>query len=261
MRGPWPSGRPAGQCGRSDTRFRAQFKQDAGQLRSVALDARFQLKRVVETDSRPPSIVSSVGEVVNRLENEVSTLHDQLEAVQNGIRATKHFLREQSSYTREVGEQRARLASLGLYTGSSDMDHICPLCQADLETPTPAATDLVTSLEQLNAQLEAVAGERPHLQERLAAFDAKRLEVEKALVSTQEELQRAYAEDERARLQRDKAIERARVVGRVSGFLEQFIAPDESMVSIYSSMKRSSEWTLSLSTLAPVTWKKESTRS
>ena len=185
-----------------------------------------ELRRVVETDIQAPSIVSGASEVVTQLENELRTLHRELEDIQNDIRATKHFLREQTSYTREVGEQRARLVSIDLYSGDSDADHICPLCEARLETPTPAAADLSSSLRLLDSRLEAVGAERPYLQERLSTFDARRLDIEKAIVSTQRELERAYVENERARLQRDEALERARVVGRVSAFLDQFSPPE-----------------------------------
>ena len=162
-----------------------------------------------------------------RLENELRTLHRELEDVQNDILATKHFLQEQTSYTREVGEQRVRLASIDLYSGDSDADHICPLCEANLETPIPAATELSNSLRVLDRKLEAVGAERPHLQERLSTFDARRIDIETAIVSTQHELERAYVENERARLQRDEALERARVIGRVSAFLDQLSPPEE----------------------------------
>ena len=186
-----------------------------------------ELGRVVATDFRSPTIVSGADHVVNQLENEISTLHRQLEDVQNDIRATRHFLREQTSYSREVGEQRARLASLGLYKRESDGEHICPLCEAHLETPTPSAADLSRSLQEIENKLEAVGAEKPHLQERLSAFARKRLEIEKAIVSTQRELERAYAENEKAQQQRDEVIERARVVGRIGAFLDQFSLLDE----------------------------------
>ena len=186
-----------------------------------------ELKRIADTDFMAPSIVSNTGNVVTRLENELTTLYRQLEDVQNDIRATKHFLHHQSSYTQEVNEQRGRLASLELYTGSSEEGHICPVCDVTLETPTPTAADLSESLKRLDAKLDAVAGERPHLQKRLAALDAKRLDVEKAVVSAQKELQHVHTRNERARLQRDETIERARVVGSISAFLDQFIAPSE----------------------------------
>ena len=50
---------------------------------------------------------------------------------------------------------------------------------------------------------------------------------EKAIVSTQRDLERAYADDEKARLQRNQVIERARVVGRISAFLDQTNLSDE----------------------------------
>ena len=186
-----------------------------------------ELKRVMESDIHSPTIVSGAGEVITRLENEIRTLHRQLDDVQNDIRATTHFIREQTSYSREVSEQRARLVSLNLYKGTTESDNICPLCEVHLETPTPAAADLSGSLRVLEKQLEAVGAERPHLQERLDAFGKKRSDIEKAIVSTQRDLERAYADDEKARVQRDQVIERARVVGRISAFLDQTHLSDE----------------------------------
>ena len=93
--------------------------------------------------------------------------------------------------------------------------------------PTPAAVDLSSSLRVLEKQLAAVGAERPHLQGRLDAFGKKRSDVEKAIVSNQRDLERAYTDDEKARVQRDQVIERARVVGRISAFLDQTHLADE----------------------------------
>ena len=186
-----------------------------------------ELERVVGMDLQSPTIVSRSSEVIGRLENEIRTLHRQLDDVQNGIRATTHFIREQTNYTTEVNEQRARLVSLNLYTGTSDTDDMCPLCETHLETPTPAMADLSSSLRVLEEQLETVGAERPQLQERLDAFGKKRSNIENAIVSIQRDLERAYVDDEKARIQRDQVIERARVVGRISAFLDQSNLSDE----------------------------------
>ena len=186
-----------------------------------------ELSRVTEANLQEPTIISGASEVIIQLENEVRSLHRQLADVQNDIRATRHFMREQTGYSREVSEQRARLVSLNLFTGITDADDVCPLCEAHLETPTPAAADLAVSLRELERQLEAVGAERPHLQERLDTLGKKRSEVEGAIVAAQRSLERAYADDEKARIQRDQVIERARVVGRISAFLEQTNLSDE----------------------------------
>ena len=68
---------------------------------------------VLKVDLQSPTIVSGARDVIVRLENELGALHAQLRDVQNDVRTTRHFLREQTGYTSEVSEQRARLSSLG----------------------------------------------------------------------------------------------------------------------------------------------------
>ena len=178
------------------------------------------LRSVAQSDVRSPEIVARGSEAIVRLENEVRSLQERLNEVIGDIGATRHFLREQNTYTSEVGEQRARLAALGLYTGSSDQDDVCPVCESRLEAPTASHSDLVQSLAELDKQLDAVGAERPHLLERLDGLGKRRVEVEAAIVAMQRDLARTYADDERARLQRDEAIERARVIGRIGALVD-----------------------------------------
>ena len=185
------------------------------------------LRSVVQRDVRAPGIVAGGSETIGRLESEVRSLQERLNEVIGDIGATRHFLREQNAYTSEVGEQRARLEALGLYTGSSDEDHVCPVCDSRLEIPTASQSDLAESLEELDKQLQAVGAERPHLQERLDSLGKRRVETEAAIVSTQGDLERAYADDERARLQRDEAIERARVIGRIGAMVDDAGGEDD----------------------------------
>ena len=187
-----------------------------------------ELKRVVSIDYRSPTITSGAGNLIVHLENELQTLRQQLGEVQDYIQATRHFIREQTTFSREVNEQKARLVSLELYKAGSDTDDICPLCETHLETPTPSTSDLTAALKHLDKQLEAVGAESPHLQKRLDVFGKKHREIQEALVTTQRRLERAYSDDERARLQRDQVIERARVVGRISTFLDQTTASEEN---------------------------------
>ncbi|MCY3776725.1 MAG: DUF3732 domain-containing protein, partial [Candidatus Aminicenantes bacterium] len=183
--------------------------------------------RVVSRDFRAPTIVHGTGELILRLENSIETLNQQLREVQNDLQATRHFIGAQTSFATEVNEQHARLSTLGLYRGEPDGDDICPLCETILETPPPAATDLSTTLEYLDRQLEAVASESPHLQRRLDVLSKNRNDIQEAIVETQRNLERAYADDERARILRDQVIERARVVGRITAFLEETRESDE----------------------------------
>ena len=182
-----------------------------------------ELQRVAATDIISPTNVFDASEVISQLESDTRTLHQKLNSVQSDIQATKYFLREQNRYRTEVNEQRARLVSLKLYIGESDSDNVCPLCETCLETSIPAADDLFRSLQVLDNQLSSVGTEHPHLLEHLGMLEKKKTEITEKIVSTQLNLERAYADDARVRLQRDQLIEQARIIGRISAFLDQAI--------------------------------------
>ncbi len=186
-----------------------------------------ELQKAASTEIDSPTILSDSADIIVRLQNELDTLHHQFGDVQNDIRATRHFLTEQTSFSKEASEQRARLSSIGLFKGQTENDKICPVCDSQLAVPTASAAALQSSLENIDGQLSAVAAESPHLQQRLDELNKSGADIRAAIVATQRNLERAYRDDERARAQRDQVIERARVSGRIGAFLDQTSAADE----------------------------------
>ena len=187
-----------------------------------------ELTRVVSADIRAPTIVDRGSDVVAERENELETLRRELSEVQKDIRATRLFVQEQTNFSREASEQKARLESIGLFTATLESDDTCPVCESTLENRAPVAEDLMASLKRLEAQLDAVGIEDPHLQQRLDRFGKRRIEIEEAIVAAQGDLERTYVDNERARIQRDRAIDRARVVGRIGAFLEEAVLSDDN---------------------------------
>lgn len=186
-----------------------------------------ELQKAVSTEIDSPTIVSDSADIIVRLQNELDTLRHQFGDVQNDIRATRHFLTEQTSFSTEASEQRARLSSIGLFKGQSENDKNCPVCESQLDVPTASSAALQSALENIEGQLRAVAAESPHLQQRLDDLNKSGTDIRDAIVATQRNLERAYRDDERARAQRDQVIERARVSGRIGAFLDQTTAADE----------------------------------
>ncbi|MBB4211691.1 uncharacterized protein DUF3732 [Rhodothalassium salexigens DSM 2132] len=195
------------------------------------------LGNAIKADIQAPAIHSDSSEQISRLEDELYTLRQQLSNVQSDTRATRLFLGEQNAYTREVVEQRARLSSLHLFTGKAQSIEECPLCESQLEAPTPSVEDINSSLAVLDKQLQTVVAESPHLQQRLDVLNKKKSEIGTAIVDAQRALERAYTEDARAKAQRDQVIERARVVGRISAFLEE-LAPSEEDSDLDNQIER-----------------------
>lgn len=187
-----------------------------------------ELQKAISADIDSPTIVSDAADIIVRLQNELDTLRNQFGDVQNDIRATSLFLTEQTSYSKEASEQRARLSSIGLYKSQTENDEICPVCESQLEVPTASFEALRSALENIEGQLSAVAAESPHLQQRLDELNKSSTDIRDAIIATQRNLERAYRDDARARAQRDQVIERARVTGRIGAFLDQTVATEEN---------------------------------
>ena len=129
------------------------------------------------------------------------------------------MLSEQSAYSREGHEQRARLSSIGLFKVEAD-GHNCPLCESELVVPTPASNQVANALRLVGEQLAAVEVEQPHLQRHIEGLEQRKGRLERELVDAQNSLSSLIADDERAKAQQDLLLDKARVIGRISAFLD-----------------------------------------
>lgn len=179
-----------------------------------------KLQSAINVDVASTNIISDSGETITRLQDEQRTLREQLRSTVEQIRATQLFMSEQNAFMREATEQKSRLASVGLYKTDAE-GTVCPICESHLEIPTPLTAAINSSLEEIKLNLKQVGSESPNLQQKLADLGEKRSVLEQSLVDNQRALEQAYAADARARSQREMVIERARVIGRISSFLEQ----------------------------------------
>ena len=186
-----------------------------------------KLRSTINVDIASTDIISDSGETITHLQDEQKTLREQLRYVVEEVRATRLFMSEQNAFTREASEQKSRLASIGLYKTDAD-GTACPICENHLKNPIPSTTAINSSLEQISQNLEQVGVDSPHLQQKLARLSEEQSKLERALVESQRELGQAYASDARARSQREMIIERARIIGRISAFLEQVGQGQES---------------------------------
>lgn len=178
------------------------------------------LMRAAQYEISTPDSFSDFGSAITRLQDDQRGLRDQLTYTIEEIRATQLFIAEQTEYSREASEHRSRLSSIGLYKKDSDGAH-CPLCDNEVDPAIPNAAAVISSLEQIDRSLSRVGLESPHLQSQLAALTDTRSRLETALVENQKSLEAAYHEDEKARSRREMIVDRARVIGRISAFLEQ----------------------------------------
>jgi Protein of unknown function (DUF3732) len=180
-----------------------------------------QLKTAAQANLTSPLILASPDGAIEQLENEQKTLLMKLQENVQNTRATRHFLSEQVSFATEATEQGARLATLELFPKADSEKSVCPICLQDLDKIVPAVEHIRLSLQRIETHLVSVSTENPHLQSRLDELGNQKGSLESDLIEIQQELENAYIANAKSQALRDQAIERARVIGRISAFLDQ----------------------------------------
>lgn len=194
-------------------------------------EIRALLAMVAEGNSAPTETLDDPSADLTDLEEHRRYVRGQLQDVREEIADLQRLQREASAFSKEAGEQRARLAAIGLVSGDAAAHDQCPLCDSRLPTPVPSVDDLDRSLRALEAQLLTVERDSPRLQGRLQDLEAQRGRLEEDLRTIQRDIGQRIAENERLRSEQTQFMEQARVRGRIGYYLEkvQIVAADEGL--------------------------------
>jgi hypothetical protein len=182
------------------------------------------LATVAEFPADEADLVSDFGEMIQRLRGEQLTLQGRLGDLNLDIRAARSFLSDQTDFSREATEQRARLRSIELFKSEIASPHQCPFCDSELVTPLPRVSEINQSLREVSDQLEGVYRDSPHIQRHVSELESAIGKASEDLRFIQRELQRAVMEDEAAKARQDQMLSRGKFLGRLAEFLES-VAP------------------------------------
>ncbi len=178
------------------------------------------LATVLEYTIDDADLIPDFGETIERLRGEQTTLQNRLRDLNQDIRAAKSFLSDQSDFSREATEQRARLKSIELFNTEVASPHHCPFCDSELKTPIPRIGQIRQSLRDVSDQLEGVYRDSPHIQHHIVELEGTIGRAADDLRLVQRELQRAVTEDAAAKARQDQMLSRGKFLGRLAEFLE-----------------------------------------
>jgi Protein of unknown function (DUF3732) len=194
-------------------------------------EIRALLTTVAEGNSAPTAALDDPAADLTELEERRRNVRGQLQDVREEIGDLQRLQRESTAFEKEAGEQRARLAAIGLVSGDATAHDQCPLCDSHLSTPVPSVDDLEHSLRALEAQLLTVQRDSPRLQGRLQDLEGQRGRFEEELRTIQRDIGQRIAENERLRAEQTQFMEQARVRGRIGYYLEkvEIVTADEGL--------------------------------
>ena len=175
------------------------------------------LRSVLEWQPQTPPYQKET--TLRDLQDRREQLTEQARTLEREIEAAKAFALRQAGFSHEVVEQRNRLVSINLY--SSDVEaHTCPLCNQELGSPTPTATNVIQSLAEIQKQMEAVARQRPRLDAYISEREERSSQARQALTENRTAIEAVVAQQELLQQHRNRQAAQARTVGRISLFIE-----------------------------------------
>jgi hypothetical protein len=211
--------------GRDNSRALARLMeaQQAGVLPSVPPPEEFEeiveaLRECLAWVPKTPDVQSN--DSLRGLQQQRDEMREEYEHLQSEIEAAKAFGLEQQGFSEEVVEQKHRLESIGLFEDNGTVGHICPLCSQHLQSPTPTSIEINKSLVHLNQQLEAVSRQRPRLTEYISERENRAAVLRQRLSENRAAIEAVISQEEVLKGERNQEAQQARIVGRVSLYLE-----------------------------------------
>lgn len=148
-------------------------------------------------------------------------LLEQHRKVIEELGAVQAILRDRQGFSKEAGEQMARLKSVELFRPSQDdSSAVCPICQSPLAHVPPSVASITRSLQDLSKNLEEFAGDVPQLRKMVRILEERGAELKHRLGANRQALEAIQTSNKRIAKMRDLAARKAHVLGRISLYLE-----------------------------------------
>jgi hypothetical protein len=187
---------------------------------------------------KPDKIPEDDGSRISRLEEELGQLRKDRRGAQSRIDAARQFSKRAGGYESEATEQLERLASIKALPKNPDTgEWQWPFSERNLALESPVATVLLNELQSLDAELRIATGQRPKLDAYLSDLDGQAKEIASAIKEKEAELSAAIAANEVIAQMGTRNNAAARVVGRISLFLEN-LAPNEELAKLEGEHRR-----------------------
>jgi hypothetical protein len=179
------------------------------------------LREVSRTPIAGVALQDLGGQEYGRLVADRERLLEEQRRLRDEVSSARAFERDETGFSREASEQRARLTSIGIFDGS-EPGHVCPLCSQDLPNASaiPALAQIRNALTDVSSRLESVTRAAPQVERAIAELDARLQQVVAALGKNRAEMEAVRSSSDQLQQIQDETAKRALILGRVSLYLE-----------------------------------------
>ena len=219
----------------------AQEFSDQLNVRAVSLLSEAQQVGIVSTGAMPDTTEEILSELravegwrpapvpdediarIASIEDEIDQLRKDRRSLEENLKATIQFTERESGFSNEASEQKSRLESIkALPRNRQTGEWQWPFSEPNLGMETSVAEAILSELQSLDNELDAVTGERPKMEKLIRELTEERDLISEEYRAKHEELAAAIAANEKIAQMGNRNAAAARTVGRVSLFLETY---------------------------------------
>lgn len=174
----------------------------------------------------PAAIPEEDGSRISALEEELLQLREDRKKIRRSIDAAEKYSDKASSFVSEAGEQKDRLNSIHALPRATAGGWQWPFAEQNLGLDQPIADALLSELRSLDEEMSIITSERPQLEAYLVEQELKITELTTRMKERDIELAAAITANEVISEMGSRNNAAARVVGRISLFLENLVTDD-----------------------------------
>ncbi len=156
---------------------------------------------------------------IQKLVSQRSKLNEHLGEIQERLSMATRYQNEGVLYQSELKLQHQRLKSIELLPDEEVCT--CPLCNQQVSEQTPKIQEILSSFHKIADALEETHQQTERTQKYVAGLIKEESEIKEQIVQTEASIHALYRQNEQARRQRDLNVQRGKVIGRISLFLEK----------------------------------------
>lgn len=186
---------------------------------------------------KPEMAPDDDGSRISILEEELAQLRRNRREAQARIDAARQFAKRSGGYENEATEQIDRLASIKALPKNPDSgEWQWPFSEQNLALESPVAVVLLNELASLDKELRVATGQRPKLDAYLTELAGTVNEIKDEIKQKEAELSAAISANEFMAKLGSRNNAAARVVGRISLFLETLL-PNEDLANLQAESR------------------------
>lgn len=171
----------------------------------------------------PKKIMTEEGNEVIKIEEELRSTRRKRTDLYRKLEAARLFMRRGNAYKNEATEQKGRLETIKALPFSETGEWQWPFSEQNLGFDTPIAQTLLKELNSLSDEINVATKELPRLENYVMKLEEDISELTEHIKVQEQQLADSIEANETLEKMRDHSACIARVVGRISFFLENYL--------------------------------------